>query len=413
MHSILQRLEENEWKSSEEQIDSIATFHNISIKNLLSTRDRLHKVRFEEISQFFCHWEWRNLHFQSIQDIPSNESEWRKDTCDLSKNEKEESTSEYSFISKCVEKPSLSWRKQVYLPKCSKKLSFNNYSWVGQCMQFFLKSKSPLIVATDGSHLTQPNLESLAKTTSGFVLCALDIKNDESISSEEWIERPVIPILSRVMILPTNFGTCDSDIAYGEFCALLMAEIAFRNLPRITISDSKAIREQAIKVRDNDSENTDRNYIRSIAGGVGKFVTGLMKDILHQSKISEDFSKSGDPIANKLINIFKHRNTIFLNTASKWKTPLPHVGNHNDLLGWEESYFEAHVNKPILKVNSHQLNSSGTRIKEPPRYKTLIPNLAMLSANHFADMCANHGRHFFHKSYSLDHPPPFLRFFIT
>ena len=115
---------------------------------------------------------------------------WVKSTCDFSKAEQEKCVSDYECISKCVNKSSFTWRKHVRLIQSLGELLFNTYSWVGRCgMQFFVNSKSPLAIATGRLHTMSINseetLHATTKTTSSFVLCALDIKENESISSEE------------------------------------------------------------------------------------------------------------------------------------------------------------------------------------------------------------------------------------
>jgi len=241
----------------------------------------------------------------------------------------------------------------------------------------------------------------------------LDIRDNETLILGEWADRPVIPLLSRVAILPTNFGNYNTDIAYGEFCAfIIMTEAALHHLPRTTISDSKAVRNQVLNIRDIKSNITDRNYIRSVAGGMGKYVCGLMKSLLQDSKVSISPTNL-DPVSVELFRIFTKRNSSFLEIANNWKTPSS-TNLESGSPGWDTSYLDKDVNKPILKVNSHQLDNTGRKIKDSPRYKTLVPNLAMmLSANHFADACADCGKKFIHPPYLYDCPPPFLRLFVT
>jgi len=191
-----------------------------------------------------------------------------------------------------------------------------------------------------------------------------------------------------------------------------MAEMALLNVPRITITDSKAIRETVMKIRDLEHENNDRSYIRAIAGGTGKFICGLMRKLTFQSKKPHNqdaLSGAMKIICQKL----KERNKQFLEIAKTW-TVLPNGSDDaSEVSGWEVEYFDDHMEKPMLKVNSHQLNSSGTGIKSPSRYRSVIPNLSMLSANHYADSCVEYARTFTHSPYDLDRPFPFLRFFLA
>jgi len=66
-----------------------------------------------------------------------------------------------------------------------------------------------------------------------------------------------------------------------------------------------------------------------------------------------------------------------------------------------------------MKINSHQLDESGTSINATPRYQKLIPNLAVLNANHHADKSADFAKLFPHSDFTLDRPPSYLRFFLA
>ena len=412
-HSVLHKLERNNWQESPE-IANLASKHRISVANLLLKKRKIQKNNHQEISHFFSYYEWRNSKLEALQKIPDNSENWNKKIHDISDNNKNLIQSEYDVIAKCVEKSRLPWKQHIRMNKITNDLLCNPYSWEGSCMKFILESKSPILIATDGSHsLSNLSVEhnNIHDTTSSFVLCVLDIRDKESLVSGEWAERPVLPIFSRIAILPTNFGQCKTDIAYGEFCAFIMAEAAFHHLPRITITDSKAVRTQVMNIRDIDSNITDRSYIRSVAGGMGKFVCGLMNSMLQDSKVSSS-STNLDPVSDRLFELFTERNTAFLEIANSWGNLSP-TNLETNLPGWDKSYLDKDVHKPILKVNSHQLDSTGRKIKDAPRYRTLAPNLAMLSANHFADACADYGKTFVHLPRSFDCPPPFLRFFVT
>ena len=404
IHSILRHLQDNEWKKSDE-IESMAKICCISIDNLLSTRSEILKKNVNPSNHFFSFWEWRNIHLETRISIPGEMEHWKYySTPPGGKNN--ESTGKYAC------KNNLVWDRHIRLTKDRKDVKFNTYTWEGRFLKLLMESNSPLIVATDGSHSES---ELGRKTTSGFVLCMLDIGVGESLASKEWVQRKVIPILSRTSILPKNFGTSDSDIAHGESCALLLAEMAFLNTPRITITDSKAIRETMMKIRDLEDENNDRSYIRSIAGGTGKFICGLMKELTFNSKNSQNsYNHQTVSEAMKIVcGKLKSRNEQFLTIAKTWIEPSDMQEDTSEVLGWEAEYFDDHVRQPLLKVNSHQLNISGTGIKSPPRYKSLIPNLSMLSANHYADRCADYARAFTHSPYSFNRPYPFLRFYFT
>jgi len=406
VHSILQLLQDNNWKTSN-HIDSLIKPYRVSTSKILSFHSEIVQKKNSIFNKFVSAWEWRNKSFTHVTAIPDNHSRWK-----FRDNKSKEPSHDQTLSGlreDSIERMKISWSPHVRYSEITKELSFNSYSWEGQFLKFLLKSESPILIATDGAHESID--QASPKSTSSFVLNVLDIRAGESLHSRQWENRTVIPLMSRVSILPKNFGATSTDIAHGEFCAFLMAEIALRSLPRVTISDSKAIREQMLKIRELESDDPDRYYIRSVAGGVGKFVSGIMKNLSFHSNTNTNML--GESKAMKVIReTLQARNSIFLDIAKGWTTADAN-DKENGLVGWEEQYFDKDELKPVLKVNSHQLDQSGTHIKTPPRYKTLIPNLAMLSANHHADVCADHGKTFPHVPFSYNTPPPYLRFFLT
>jgi len=409
IHKILRLLEKNGWKSSSDILE-IAKPYRVAVKTLLKIHNDNRQSMINDLARFFSFWEWRNINFQQIECIPSDIDEWEEtDFKEIYESEGSYKIQDgYSFRSYCTTKSEIAWTSNVRYDAKTESLLFNPYTWEGKFLRYLMNSKSPILIATDGSHVVSNESSS---TSSSFVLCVLDIRENESLHSEEWINRPVIPLLSRISMLPRNFGTSKSDIAHGEFCALLLAQVAFLQLPRVTISDSKAIREQFLKLRNLSSDHTDRNYIRNIAGGIGKFVSGVMKDSLFQSKASNRHFQESDAMKIIIGNLDK-RNSSFLSIAQTW-TISSSPQDQEEVHGWDKNYFDEDVSFPVLKVNSHQLDHTGTKIKNPPRYRKLIPNLAMLSANHHADVCAEYGRNFHSTSYNFDKPPLHLRFFLS
>jgi len=82
------------------------------------------------------------------------------------------------------------------------------------------------------------------------------------------------------------------------------------------------------------------------------------------------------------------RLSIFTEQSEKWINREDNSVNDKETASWPRKYWDAHEYRPILKVNSHQLDPSGSKIKPSPRYKNLVPKLAPLNANHWADVCA-------------------------
>jgi len=405
-HSILKALERNNWKTSESIVLEAKPFR-ISIKKLISTRNKILGRRLEDSVSFFNHWEWRNPTLLKMTRIPEDEDEWR--FIDFSPDDaRTKAMTNREFIRKCTSDYKIMWQNHVRLMDNHKRLLPNPYTWEGKFIKSLLNSKGPLIIATDGSHV---ETEKRRQTSSSFVICILDIRADECLKSREWEHRPVIPILSRTSALPQNFGTCDADIAHGEACAVLMSEMALADMPRVTITDSKAIRETMLKLRNLEHNINDRTYIRSIAGGVGKFLCGITRELKFRKDGQQNFPSPSTGM-ELLFSQLEDRNDAFLKIAKTW-VETGARSNNKDLVGWEEEYLDDCVSKPILKVNSHQLDENGTSIKITPRYKKLIPNLSMLNANHHADCCAEYGRKFQNIPYNFNQPRSYLRFFFT
>jgi len=411
IHSILKLLQANQWKKSS-AILTLAKQFRISVPNLISLYTKSFKTYCHSLCSFFSFWEWNNSHQTSLIKIPSQQDLWKPKHCSVDKTQLLKDDLE------CILDPKsnfmrgfrMSWKDNVRMnPVNMSDLEYNPYTWQGRILQFVMQSKSPILISTDGAH-SQGSEH--AKTSSSFVLCTLDIRKGENLKSLEWTNRRVIPLLSRTSILPTNFGSCRTDIAHGEFNAFLLAELALSFLPRVTITDSKAIREQVLKIRELNIEENNREYIRSIAGGIGKFLCGLLRNLI-LARYNLKYEAFNSPAMKIIHDELLKRNEEFINIAKTWT--IPNNCGHDDIeiTGWEENYFDANTSHPILKVNSHQLDDSGACIKVPPRYKRLIPNLAMLSANHFADTCADHAKHFNHTPFTFDRPPSFLRYFLT
>ena len=410
VHSILHMLQNNNWKSSD-FITSIAKSYNISPQSLLRIRSKIKKEKQFKSKKFFNFWEWRNTSLTITNQISTEIDNWTMVKSDLeSENDiRPQEANHYDHYR-------IVWDKFVRLNKETNSIIYNPYAWEGRLLKFIMHSNSPILIATDGAHSpteTGSSAESAATTSSSFVLCVADIKENESLNSGQWMNRPVIPLLSRASILPQNLGSSSTDIAHGEFGAMLMAEIAFLNLPRITLTDSKAIRQQVLNIRNLRSVVNDRHYIRSIAGGVGKYMSGLLRYLLHGANPSaEHKTLIFSPAMKKINEALLERNKLFLNIAKSWISPVPR-DNEGKLVGWEEQYFDDNVRNPLLKINSHQLDKTGTRIKETARYKNLIPNLAVLSANHHADVCADLVKGFPHEKVKWNRPPTYLRFYLT
>ena len=135
-------------------------------------------------------------------------------------------------------------------------------------LEKIMHSRSPLIIATDGSH--HPGLTNRVSTTGAISISILDIRSDETIEDMLWEKRKVIPIFSRSMSLPLHIGTEASNITHGEACGFCLQEECLPSyIPRVVIMDSTAVRDTVLHLRDRKIA-TDRHKIRKLYAGIGK-----------------------------------------------------------------------------------------------------------------------------------------------
>ena len=243
-----------------------------------------------------------------------------------------------------------------------------------------LSSSSPLIIATDGG-LTSINNTTYATAAISWNL--LKIKPNESIESGEWTDRDTIPILQRFCILPKKIGTANVDIGHAELLAFCMQEECLPpNLPRIVIMDAKSVRSKMLELRDS-VPTSDRFLLRKMYSGLGRTLMSRAK--LHID-IWKDTQRT-NACNYKAIHTKKltHRNLAFIEYIKQCRKS----GKHSK---WKKEYTDTHPIRCILKIDSHQLNEQGNnKAQKNSRYETLIPNLALLNANHWADKTATLG----------------------
>jgi len=274
-------------------------------------------------------------------------------------------------------------------------------------LNYMIKNLGPIILATDGA-LQLIKSQRIKAASSALVMCSLDIRLGECLESGEWKTRPVIPMCSRCSILPRKIGVEETDIASAECLAMLLTELSLPSfLPRIYITDSEAVRDQALQARDNIEGEINRSFIRANIGGIGKCIMGTMASLIHQGKIEQNMKEAHlqNPLTKELIEIFKERNSKFLDLAHSWTVAAepPMISNkplsatdandknvkENRAPTWRKDYFDSNTLRSFLKVNSHQLCDEGLQIKKDPRYPALVPNLCLLNANHIADKIAD------------------------
>jgi len=429
-HLHLKNLKENKWIMTPDMQNKIKHLEKInSLENIEDIRCKAGQLRFDQLTSFHSFYEWTNEDTRpKYRNVPTCVKEWKKinlsEQCNPNNEEKELWTwNEDTIQDKMNRHLHLNFQKQVHFDlEGTGEFNFNMYAASGRILRNIFNSKGPLIIATDGAHeKTDPSNGKTQKTSAAFCICILDIRVGESIQSAEWINRPMIPIYSRTSHLPTTIGTSASDIASGEGYAFVMEKLAIdADLDRISITDSNAVRNHIINLRECQNMEIDRNYIRTFAGGISKYLCSILNSTTCPSNSKESNSQQTHmttPAWTWFKKVMLVRKNIFLGIASSWvqQHDLDDTLENNSEMSWKREYFDDHPHHSILKVNSHQLNDSGTARKQNPRYKQLCPNLALLSANHHADRAADCGTKFdrFVRETKFDIPHYDLRFSLT
>jgi len=284
---------------------------------------------------------------------------------------------------------------------------YNKYEHI--VFNTIFRSKSPIIIATDGSLKnidTDKNSAQKISNSAFTTMGILNIKEGESITSGEWTTRPITPLLFRISALPNQLGDSDIDISIAECHAFLMEELYLPiYFPRILITDSEAVRDQVLYARDKFNGDVNRKFIRSNIGGISKCVMGNLAKLINDNSRQIEISTSikNNPPLQSIIRTLRERNIEFLKVAKNWTNQ--HITQETDMASettsqsillqnnldvnnqnsWRHDYFVEDDLRPIFKVNSHQLDDTGCFIRDAPRYEKLIPIFCLLHANHIAD----------------------------
>jgi len=393
-HKALLALRDNKWIISEE-IAGLDKLSAIKYKDAVRSLIKIKATRIKEAARLYDCWEWTNtMHSKSSYKIPTPSDNWEHISI-INDNFQEMYKSidwdraDESIFDNVKEKLLLVSAKDFSWHAVSESIRVRYEHKYASILNFLLSSKSPIILATDGA-LKSSSTQNCTRIGSGLSLCMLDIRNSESLQSMEWIERPVIPLLTRCSLLPNVIGNDVADISSAECHAFLLSELTLpRFLPRIIITDSEAVRDQVLAARNLPNFEINRKIVRSTIGGIGKCIMGTMATIINKSNIANATVNAclQNPLLKSVIAQLTTRNETFINIAKAWtlnsKDSQPE--HHN----WRKDYFDADPIRCILKINSHQLDNSGTKIKANKRYQSLSPNLCLLSANHLADRVAD------------------------
>ena len=362
------------------EVTTLAQDLRINTKNIIEITDKIQTKRFYSSASIFSYWEWTNTNFDKLH-VSDSICDWK--FIDIPQQIIHLYPDRYLTLTD-IEIQKIA-KTILMIRGWNTNTPHNPYSFTNNLSQYILRSQSPLFVSTDGAHEIKSDNNNI--TTSAFVLSVADIRNNETITSGEWIHRPTKPLLGRATILPKRIGTVRSDIATGEMWAYAFSEMSLpQHLPRVVITDSKSTRDilQALRTK-TSKKDIDREYIRSIAGGISKFIINIFQNNLW------NFDEHNNTTLNFLFQTLKLRLKIICDLGQEWiqNSPMNTQNKDNDDQRWNKSYFECHPFRTIWKIDSHQLNKEGTAIKNPSRYSSLIPNFSILTTNHHADTCAD------------------------
>jgi len=325
IHVFLRELQSNNWTPNAGLLLTCKEC-NLDMENILEIRKKLGTIRFEKMTDFFGFSEWNNVNSTVFaMNIDTNPTTWiqhsisENHTLSASKAKWEWSYTDIVTLAKS--KLKINWSKYVISHPIKENINtIENYTTYGKVLNFLHTRDSPLIIATDGSHQTPKTISTKPITSASFVICSLDIRPNETLESGEWANRPTIPLLCRSAILPAEIGTSSSDIAHGESFAFAMQELAMdATLPRIIIMDSEAVRNQMINIREKETAEADRSFIRTIAGGISKSIISLIAPNLENLKEPDVTPPTGkDSTQSWLQSTFADRNKRFLTVAKSW-----------------------------------------------------------------------------------------------
>ena len=426
IHKILKIMEEVKWNKKE--FSKIYKGKSpVDIRMLKRFRKIAGEEAFEELTSFYSCWEWINP--DKLENISKDKADWNY--IDISSMLKEKYPDSYWLLApETIRTEAESILQLKVMPEIEEnEKSFPLHARHKKIWEKISKAKSPLFVATDGSHLqgsfSDNEKQQERPTAASFVLCQADIRENEEIQDETeppaWLDRPSIPLLCRIASLPKSIGTTTSDIAHGEAYAITMQEWALPHfVPRIIVTDSESIRNLYLDIRNLDNSSINRHLIRTLLGGISKNISSNIFRILHgvNSKVKESNIRN-ERFAKDTISTFQKRNEKFFPLAETWTETEPTLEpNCNKYGRWRKDYFDKHEQRAVLKINSHQLNEAGTKIKSNPRYPKLIPNVSLLNMNHHADVSVELANSFFNQQNSivrtsLSSPSSILRFYFS
>jgi len=411
VHQLLRKLEKLNWNISD--FKKLHPGKNpINLKLISTFRRQAGEEYFAELTDYYSCWEWINT--SNSTSIPTSRNQWR--FININKIIKKKFPTSYWELTDQNIREEAERILSIYPHQKSSKKSQNTHDYMDDFPSYdelwskIEASSSPIFIATDGAHSksikstalsNETGKEIIHHTSSSFVVCQADLgdrltpNTPKKVSS--WIDKPCIPLLSRVSSLPQQMGTDESDVAHGEAHAIAMQEWALpKCLPRIIITDSEAIRNVSMELRDKESKTVDRKLIRTTLGGISKSITSTLFRNLHHTEMNANLHRraSGNNNFGNIFNQLQQRTNDIIDQAKMWKSSEGEEEFIDNVYGpWRTDYHDENKHRTFFKVNSHQLDESGTKISMNKRYPKLTPNLCLLNMNHHADVTAELSTH--------------------
>jgi len=202
LHRLVRHLQNNSWRV-DTYSSELSKSCNVSLANIFYARDEAGKARVEQFDVTFSYQEWTNFNNSAIETaISKDNDEWKSNWLSNSKGSTSKPAwkwTRHQLLESVGKHHKIEWTKHMISHNDinDTHFSFNTYTKYGKIMDFLYTRGSPIIISTDGSHDPYADKVESRSTSSALTICALDIRTSESLESQEWTHRPMIPLLCR------------------------------------------------------------------------------------------------------------------------------------------------------------------------------------------------------------------------